>query len=479
MLAVLDQRVFDAVSHAHSPALDRVMPGLTRTADRSRLWLGISALLYASRSRRLRRGAGRGLLSVAVSSLIVNQLGKRVFPRRRPDLAGVPAQRVASRVPTSSSFPSGHAASAAAFAVGLGVEAPALAAPVAAVAAAVGFSRVYTGVHYPADVLVGAAVGAGVAALGTFLVPPAGPPEPPSERARVRFPPRRLGVGVHIVVNPRSGGARDLRLFEARLHRSLPEARLRVLEDGEDLVEVLRTEAADAVALGIAGGDGSVNAAAAVAMEHDLPLLVVPRGTLNHFARDLGLDTVADAVQAVVAGEATRVDVGEVAGEIFLNTASLGSYPSFVAEREKYERRIGKPLAALVAADRVLRREDALPARVDGRRRALAALFVGVGRYEPTGIVPSRRPRMDSGVLDVRYLDIGGRSWRLLTFVQLLIRRDLRPGSFVHAVERSLHLHVEGSTKLARDGEIGPVAGPDVRFDVRPGALTVYRTWED
>lgn len=476
---MIDQRVFDAVSHTRTPWLDATLPRLTRSADKSRLWLGVGAALYATRDRRLRRAAGRGLASVAVTSLLVNQLGKRVFPRRRPDLGGVPLQRIAAKVPTSSSFPSGHSASAAAFAVGVGVEAPVLAAPIALAAAAVGFSRVYTGVHYPADVVGGFVLGAGIAALGCWLVPSASPPEPPSERSKVELPPRRLGVGVHIVVNPRSGGgSRDQRLFEARLSRLLPSATVHVLAEGEDLVEVLRAAADEAAVLGIAGGDGSVNAAAAVAMEHDLPLLVVPRGTLNHFARDLGLEAVADAVEAVVLGQATKVDVGEVGGEIFLNTASLGSYPSFVAEREKHESRVGKPLAAIVAADRVLRREDALPARVDGRRRALAALFVGAGRYEPEGIVPSRRPRLDSGVLDVRYLDIGGHSWRLLTFIQLLIRRDLRPGSFVHTTEPELHLHVEGSTMLARDGEVGPVAGPDVRFRLRPRALTVYRTWE-
>ncbi|MHA3703935.1 diacylglycerol kinase family protein [Jatrophihabitans sp. YIM 134969] len=478
-VARFDQRVFDRVSRSRSPGLDTVLPPLTRAADKSRLWVAIAVGLGATRDRRLRRAAVRGLASVAVSSALVNQLGKRVFPRRRPDLRGVPTQRIASRVPVSSSFPSGHSASAAAFAVGVGIEAPLLAAPVAAVAAAVGFSRVYTGVHYPGDVLAGAALGAGIAAAGAWWVPRPTPPEPPAPSTRVTLRPRRLGSGVHIVVNPRSGvGARDQRQFETRLHRSLPEAVIRVLAEDEDLLEVLRTEAEGALALGIAGGDGSVNAAAAVAMEHDLPLLVVPRGTLNHFARDLGLDTVGDAVEAVVRGEATAVDVGEVAGDIFLNTASLGSYPSFVAVREKWQDKLGKPLAALIAADRVLRGEDALPARVDGHRRALAALFVGAGRYRPTGIVPSRRPRLDSGVLDVRYLDIGGRSWRLLTFIQLLARRDLHPGAFVHAEERELHLHVEGHTMLARDGEIGPVAGPDVRFRVRPRALTVYRTWE-
>jgi membrane-associated phospholipid phosphatase len=155
-----------------SPPLDIVLPPLTRAADHSVLWMAISAGFVLSGRPALRRAAARGLTDVAVASLLANQVGKRLLPRVRPLLDSVPVGRRARKTPGSHSFPSGHAASAAAFAVGASLEAPALAVPLGVTAAAVGFSRVYTGVHYPADVLVGAALGAGIALTLRRLLAP-------------------------------------------------------------------------------------------------------------------------------------------------------------------------------------------------------------------------------------------------------------------------------------------------------------------
>jgi undecaprenyl-diphosphatase len=105
-----------------------------------------------------RRAALRGLASIAIASATTNLLGKRATRRLRPTSEVSLARRL-SRVPRSTSFPSGHAASAAAFATGVALEIPALAAPVGALAAAVGASCVVTGVHYPSDVAAGFAIG--------------------------------------------------------------------------------------------------------------------------------------------------------------------------------------------------------------------------------------------------------------------------------------------------------------------------------
>lgn len=158
----LDRELFRRVATRETAVLDAVLPRLTRAADHSVLWMAVAAALQAAPDRRLHRAGRRGLTAIAVASLLANQVGKRVLPRARPLPEDVPLIRRA-RMPGSTSFPSGHAASAAAFAIGVSLEAPELAVPLGVTAAAVGFSRVYTGVHYPADVAVGAALGAGVA----------------------------------------------------------------------------------------------------------------------------------------------------------------------------------------------------------------------------------------------------------------------------------------------------------------------------
>src|SRR4051794_38257595 len=186
-LVRLDCGLFARVAGGHTPWLDRGLPLLSRSANHSRLWLAIAAGLSAGAGRRGQRAAVRGLASIGVTSLVVNQTIKRIVRRPRPSLRNVPAVRRVRVAPLTTSFPSGHAASAAAFATGVAIELPPARLPLAVLAAAVGGSRVYVGVHYPLDVLVGAAAGAGIARL-TGRVWPKFPERaedvPPSEDRR-------------------------------------------------------------------------------------------------------------------------------------------------------------------------------------------------------------------------------------------------------------------------------------------------------
>jgi diacylglycerol kinase family enzyme/membrane-associated phospholipid phosphatase len=464
------------ISNTRFPAvLERGLPLLTRAADHSKLWVAVSAALLATGDSRARRAAVRGIASIGASSLLVNQVGKRSFPRRRPLLRDVPAARIAHRVPTSSSFPSGHSASAAAFAVGVATELPELAVPIAVLAGAVGFSRIFTGVHFTSDVLVGAALGATVAGLGVAAV--AGNQREPSEVGVApgrQQQPRPAGQGLVVVVNCASGGGNGKKLPDA-LRESLAEAEIVELGEDDDLAEVMRAAAARAEVLGVAGGDGTVNAAAAAAMSADLPLLVVPAGTFNHFAKDLGLSTCEDAVEALRAGSAVRIDVGEVNGEPFLNTASLGSYPEFVKHRERWEDRLGKPVAAAMALLTVLRKCPPLAAEVDGVQRRLVMIFIGSGAYLPRGFTPKWRPRLDSGQLDVRLVDsaLPGSRWRLM--LGALTGDMYRSSRYLEGRKPSLSVTISGAPGyLARDGEVTD-APSEARFSVRREALTVYR----
>jgi membrane-associated phospholipid phosphatase len=170
-LGALDLAVYGVVAVTATPKLDRDLARLSRAADRSKLWLAVAGVLAVAGGERGRRAAVTGLSSIAVTSTIVNLVLKPLGGRRRPDRERhrVPLARQVS-MPRSTSFPSGHAASAFAFASGASGALPVAGMPLHAAAALVAYSRVHTGVHYPADVIVGSLVGAGLAPLTPFVV---------------------------------------------------------------------------------------------------------------------------------------------------------------------------------------------------------------------------------------------------------------------------------------------------------------------
>ena len=121
-LGALDREIFEAIAESPTPLLDTMMPPLTRAADHSKLWFALAAGLAATGKSSARRAATRGVITLAVTSLFTNQVAKRVSQRPRPTFDSVPLRRRTRRRPTSNSLPSGHSASAAAFAVGVGLE---------------------------------------------------------------------------------------------------------------------------------------------------------------------------------------------------------------------------------------------------------------------------------------------------------------------------------------------------------------------
>jgi diacylglycerol kinase family enzyme/membrane-associated phospholipid phosphatase len=449
-----DRGLFDALSRTRIPALGPALPVVGRLADHAVLWELIAAGLAYAGGRRGRRAALRGLGCVGLASLITNQPAKRLFRRARPSLDDVPFARSWRGTPASTSFPSGHTASAFAFALGAGAELrPAARVPLLGLAGAVGVSRVYVGVHYPGDVVAGAAIGAAVAAasLRVWPLPEVPLGDGPVERTPADAPATADGAGLSVVVNPSAGSAPRAE----ELRRRLPHARILECAHRQDLAELLREAAVGADVLGVDGGDGSASAAVGVALETGLPLLVLPGGTLNHLCRDLGLDSIDEALGALAAGRAIRADVGLLDGEAFVNTASLGAYPEFVASRERLEPRIGKLPAMAVGGVRALLRAEPSLLEIDGSPVRVWLIFIGNCRYLPDGPAPSVRAQLDDGLLDVRIL-VGEHPFARLRLLGAMLA-GRAAGSPVLRAWTTDRLEVrsrEGPMRTARDGEV-------------------------
>lgn len=476
------------------PLVDRGFVRLSHFADRGVLWFTAAAVLVVLTRHR---AAIRGLASLTVASAIANLVGKELFGGDRPLLKDIPVGRRLAKHPESPSFPSGHSASAAAFATGVALESPRIGAAVAPVAGAVAWSRLHTGAHWLSDVLGGVAIGAGVALLGTVLVP--SPPRHSERRGgtEVTLPPSPTGHGLFLILNPSSGRAVITRPDAERLlTRLLPDARIHLLADGEDVAPVVRSALAENPPpriLGVCGGDGTVATLAQLARDADLPLLVVPGGTFNHFARAAGIESIEDAVSALAAGTGVVVDIGELRlgtgePETVLNAASVGLYPDFVAEREERQGVLGKWIAGVVSAVRVLRHADPVDLVIDGRSIKAWSLFVGINRNHAVIPAPLQRRRLDDGLLDIRILHARSRAHAVaaLSFghrtSRILTRMRILPGSSVVESFTTPDLVVavlprEGQAPgFAHDGEVQREVGD--RGMPRGGYLSTVRIVE-
>jgi diacylglycerol kinase family enzyme len=259
------------------------------------------------------------------------------------------------------------------------------------------------------------------------------------------------------------------------------DAELVLAASGEEMISTARRGVSGGARLIAAGGgDGTMNAVASVLAGSDTHFGVLPLGTLNHFAKDLGIPLELEAaVRNLAEGKPKKVDVGEVNGRVFLNNSSLGLYPDIVRDRERQQRRLGRGKwpAALWATLAALRRYPFLSMhlQINGTRLARRTPFVFIGNnsYTMEGLAIGERERIDDGVLSL-YVAEKPTRLGLLRFAFDALRGRLADHpdfDVLHAPEleittRRKHLRV------ATDGEVNSMV-PPLRYRVRPGALTV------
>lgn len=284
---------------------------------------------------------------------------------------------------------------------------------------------------------------------------------------------------VPVIVNPRSGSSPAPQAIEQWFRDAGGQAVIRLAHNSpNDLAHELVRERPPLVVA--AGGDGTVSAVASALVDTPIPLAVLPVGTLNHFARDIGVpEDPAAAVRIALGGKTRAVDVGEVNGRIFINNASIGLYPAIVRRREKQQRRLGRSKwhAMLWAIHAVLRGHPFLnlTLELDGveQQRRTPFVFVGNNLYQMEGFMVGLRERLDAGLLSVYLSHRRGRLGLMLLalralFGQLMQAKDFEAGTVSHLRIDSRHTRL----LVATDGEVGAFDMP-LNFRTRPRALKV------
>jgi len=250
--------------------------------------------------------------------------------------------------------------------------------------------------------------------------------------------------------------------------------------EGSDLT-ALAKEAVEngATIVAAGGGDGTINAVATALVGTDVTLGVLPLGTLNHFAKDLGIPLkLEDAIRALFDGETIEIDVGEINGKLFLNNSSLGLYPRIVRQREAHQKRgLPKWIAFLRAVFYVARNHSSLYLRlkVDDARsefRKTPFIFIGNNRYELAGLQIGKRNSLVGAHLWICKAPDTDRAGLLRLTLRALAGRlkdqDLEAAEAKEAWIETHASHIHVST----DGEVLALKGP-LHYRSRPQALKV------
>ena len=479
-LDAFDRRLFDRLTRQERHIIDRGLKRLSNSANRSMLWLTIAAAMAVFGGHRARQAALRGAVAIAITSTLVNLPLKYVARRDRP-----PRRRfdrpLPISMPGSFSFPSGHSASAFAFATGVGLEHPWMALPILPLASAVAYSRVHLRVHYPFDVLAGAVIGVGMGLVSGPVIRAARrgwdsmAPVPESERPSSNE--------LILVVSPGAGrSAKLVRAKKAIKAMGLQIATEIPVKDAALLARLLQRSGPSPMVVA-AGGDGTVGAVANAIVGTPAVLGILPLGTSNDFARSISVPMHLErAVQLLARGRISRVDAGRFTGEgekprHFVHAAAVGLNVAFArfATRADIRARLGR-LTYAAAVALALRERPVFRCEMEWENRKEQSSLVHLAVINAPvfgGFLDLRIPGSDPDdrtldVIMIEHLPIR-RLIRSAIYPAVGVRRGIR-GIRTLQVSR-LKVRPTESMDVTLDGEVaGKLPGI---FEVVPAALRV------
>ncbi|MEO8362416.1 MAG: diacylglycerol kinase family protein [Vicinamibacteria bacterium] len=288
-----------------------------------------------------------------------------------------------------------------------------------------------------------------------------------------------------VLLNAKAGalvadGASTRELVEQALNAEGVDARVLAVEHDalQDAIKEAAASNADVVVLG--GGDGTLSTGAAVLIGTSKPMGVLPLGTLNHFAKDLGIPLdLGGAAKVIALGHSVAIDVGEVNGHVFLNNSSIGLYPSAVDERDELRHREGggKLVAMFHAAVDVMRRFPLLDVIVTSGDSTAALrvpfVFVGNNRYDMSLFSLGKRQSLQEGELGLYFTQTAGRLGILRLAFLALVGRMRQDRDFHYMTLKAVEIRTrKRSLRVSMDGEVVHMTSP-IRYSIKPGALRV------
>jgi len=294
---------------------------------------------------------------------------------------------------------------------------------------------------------------------------------------------------LHVIVNRNGGAAAKMGdMVAGVLEKAFAQAgatvRVAAL-DGKQIPEAIKAVARSGRVI-VAGGDGTAAGAAQILAGSDTELGLLPLGTLNHLARDIGIPVdLGEAAEVAANGQPVAIDVGEVNGQVFVNNASIGLYPLMVRKREGLRRAKGWPkwLSTLPAAFAVLERLPHHRLRLDWGRgeRAIVTplLFVGNNVYSLDRGEVGKRNTLTDGKLSLYAVARRRRAALIWFAMRVLVGRAERSLDFetLGECETLTVSSSSGSIEIALDGELRRMDSP-LEFHIRAGALTVIAPGE-